>query len=165
MPPYERDPISTWFDRAAEDWLSRAYRHPGKWEITYLAPPTPARRVMARQLGETDLDKVDRWGERRWTRAYKRAVFWNHKEYGYGEGLRMGDPRVSDTAGTGLRWETGGLIRKSGWPTRRLELRIMVVDANAAYAAAGQRPATRRYDLSDSYRSKPGPPDRPWDGG
>lgn len=164
MPAYTRDPISEWFDGAAAAWLERAYRHPGRWEPTYLAPPSKARRLQARQLGETDLDARDRWGEIRWVRAFKRATYWQHKTYGYADAFRPGEDRAAPTAATALRWDDGGLIRKAGWPTRRRELRIMVVpNANEALAHAAARPASKRYDLNEEYRSKPGPPDRPWD--
>jgi hypothetical protein len=164
MPPYQRDPLSEWFDGAASDWLARAYRTPGKWVTVYLAPPSKTRRALARTMGEPDLDKRDRWGEIRWVRAYKRAVYWNHKNYGYAESFRPGEARAADTAATGLRWETLGLLRKAGWPTRRRELAIMIVPPGDAMAAAAARPASQRYDLDERYRSKPGPPDRPWDG-
>lgn len=164
MPPYKRDPISEWFDGVAVGWLERAYRHPGRWEVTYLGPPSRQRRAEAALLGAPDLDARDRWGEIRWVRALKRATYHNHKLYGYAEALRPGIPRASDSAATGLRWETGQLIRKSGWPTRRRELRIQIVaNPNEALAAASRRPAAKRYDLSEAYRSHPGPPDRPWD--
>lgn len=166
VPPYQRDPLSEWFDGAAADWLARAYRRPGKWEVTYLAPPTAHRRLIARQLGETDLDKVDRWGEKRWTRAYKRAVYHNHKNYGYAESFRPGETRAAPAAATALKWETGKLVRKAGWPTRRLELRIMIVPGgDAATEAAAAVPAAKRYTADERFRSKPGPPDRPWDAG
>lgn len=163
MPRYQRDPVSEWFDRAAEQWLERAYRRPGKWEPTYLAPPSAARRAQAHLMGE-DLDKRDRWGELRWVRAFKRAVYNAHKLYGYAADFRPGDARASDAGATALRWETGGLLRKSGWPTRRRELRIMIVPGGAAADAAVARvPAAKTYTADAAYRSKPGPPDRPWD--
>lgn len=165
MGRYTPDPISEWFERAAADWLGRAYRHPGKWEPTYLAPPTRARRAEAARLGETDLDARDRWGEVRWVRAYKRAVYRVHKEYGYAGELRFGDPRTSPSSATALKWETRGLLRKTGWPTRRRELVIMIVpggDVSTAVVRHGI-PAAKRYTVDAAYRSKPGPPDRPWD--
>ena len=165
MPPYRRDPLSEWFDGVAADWLERAYRHPNTWAVTYLAPPSRTRRAQAAaELGEYDLDARDRYGERRWTRAYKRSVYWNHKTYGYAAELRPGDRRADDGAATGLRWKTRGLIFKSGWPARRLELAIMIVSSDAAMSAAARRPASKRWDLNEAYRSKPGAPDRPWDG-
>lgn len=164
MARYKRDPISEWFDAAALQWLVRAYRHPGRWEPTYLAPPSPARRLQAAALGEYDLGAVDRWGEIRWVRAFKRSVYHQHKLYGYASGMRPGDPRAADTAATALRWETRGLLRKTGWPTRRRELALMIVmDTGAAMEAAAARPAAARYDLNPAYASRPGPPDRPWD--
>lgn len=170
MPRYTRDPLSEWFDGAAAGWVARAYRKPGQWEVTYLAPPSQARRLQAAvELGIANLDERDRWGERRWTRAFKRAVYHVHKEYGYAGEFRPCEPRVSDSAGTALKWQTRGLVRKEGWPTRRLELAIMIVPGgDAALAAAGHgTPAARRYTApqGEAFRSKPAPPDRPWEPG
>jgi len=169
MPRYTRDPLSEWFDGAAAGWVARAYRKPGQWEITYLAPPSQARRLQAAvELGIGDLDEIDRWGEPRWTRAFKRAVFHQNKLYGYAGEFRPGDPRLSDSAATAIKWETRGLVRKQGWPTRRRELAIMIVPGgDAAAAAAGSaRPAARYTSpAGERLRSKPAPPDRPWEPG
>lgn len=170
MPPYTRDPLSEWFDSAAAGWLARAYRRPGHWEITYLAPPSRARRLEAAvTLSITDLDQRDRWGERRWTRAFKRCVYWQHKTYGYGGSFRPGEMRLAPTAGTALKWETRGLVQKSGWPTRRLELAIMIVPGGDEAAAAVQstrQPAKRFTSTAgEKFRSKPAPPDRAWETG
>lgn len=169
MPPYTRDPLSEWFDSAAAGWVARAYRNYGRWEITYLAPPSAARRLEAAvELGIGNLDERDRWGLPRWTRAFKRAVYRQHKLYGYGDAFRPGDPRLSGSAATALRWETRGLIQKAGWPQRRRELAIMITAGGDAAAAAAQavRPA-RRYTVpaGEGFRSKPAPPDRPWEPG
>lgn len=166
MSRYTPDPVSIWFERAALGWLQRAYRHPGKWEPTYLAPPTPARRAEAARLG-VDLDERDRWGEVRWVRGYKRAVYRMHKQYGYAGEIRFADPRTSPSSATALKWETRGLLRKAGWPTRRRELVIMIVPGgDVATEVTSQRtPAGRSYVRSEAFRSKPAPPDRPWEQG
>ena len=166
MPPYRRDPISMWFDRAAGDLLARAYARPGRWAVTYLAPPSRERRRIARETwGVPDLDERDRWGATRWLRAFKRATYWNHRNYGYAEEFRPGDQRAAPAAATALVWDTGPMVRLAGWPTRRREIRVMIMPGgDIATDAAGQLPAAKRYTADDRLRSKPGPPDRPWEG-
>jgi hypothetical protein len=168
MSPYTRDPVALWFDRVAIDFLRRGYAHPHRETVLYVPPPSRARREEARTMYDIpDLDARDRWGETRWIRALKRSVYWNHKEFGYAEEFRPGDPRVSDAAGTSLKWKTGTLIRKAGWPTRRRLVSIWVVDGGDAAIAAvrhDRRPA-KRYTVNATYRSMPGPPDRPWEPG
>jgi hypothetical protein len=172
MPPYARDPLSTWFDGVAADWLARAYRAAGRPAGLYLAPPSSVRRAQAAaELGIYDLAEKDRWGLDRWTRALKRSVYWHHKEYGYAGEFRLGDPRASDGAATALKWEMGQLIRKAGWPQRRRELALTVLPGGIAAeqaVIASTRPG-KRYTGAGSaaaaYRSKPAPPDRPWEPG
>lgn len=159
--------MSEWFDGAAADLLTRAYRHPGRPAVTYLAPPSPVRRAMAAALGIYDLLEKDRWGETRWMRAYKRSTYYTHKHYGYAGELRAGDQRAAPAAATALKWETGPLVRKAGWPTRRRQISVTILpggDSATAAVMASRKPA-KRYTVDDSFRSKPGPPDRPWEGG
>lgn len=157
VPPYTRDPLSEWFDRVAADWLERAYRRPGRWAELFLAPPSPARREQARtELGIASLAEKDRYGLDRWTRGLKRATYWNHKAYWAGS---------EDTAQTAIRWDTGPLVRKAGWPQRRRQLRIMVVPGGVRAYEAATAGRGRAYVSDEDYRSKPGPPDRPWEGG
>jgi hypothetical protein len=169
MPRYERDPLSEWFDRVAAEWLGRAYRNAGSWEGLYLAPPSRARQLQAAaELGIGNLGEKDRWGLDRWTRALKRAVYHQHKNHGYAAEFRLADQRVSDRAATALRWNTGGLIQKAGWPQRRRQLDIMIVPAGwAADTTVLALPPTRQYTSAAGagLRSKPAPPDRPWEPG
>jgi hypothetical protein len=169
MPRYTRDPLSEWFDAAAANWIARAYRRPGTWEGLYLAPPTAARRAQAAsELGIYNLAEKDRWGLDRWTRALKRATYRQHKNYGYAGEFRLGDQRADDGAATALRWDMGPLVRKQGWPQRRRELHIMIASAGLmAELAVSQVPPSQRYTspAGEGYRSKPAPPDRPWEPG
>jgi hypothetical protein len=169
MPRYERDPLSEWFDRTAADWLARAYRNAGSWEGLYLAPPSAQRRAQAAaELGIGNLMEKDRWGLDRWTRALKRAVHFQHKHYGYAAEFRFGEERASAQAATALRWDTGQLIRKAGWPQRRRQLDIMIVPAGwAANQAVRSEPADRQFTApaGAALRSRPAPPDRPWEPG
>jgi hypothetical protein len=167
MPRYTRDPLSEWFDRVAADWLARAYRAPGTWTGLYLAPPSRVRRAQAlAELGIANLAEKDRWGLDRWTRGLKRATYHAHKTFGYAGEFRPGDPRASESGGTALRWETGGLVIKPGWPQRRRELSIMIAPAGlAAELAVSMVPPSQQYTsgAGEAYRSKPAPPDRPWE--
>jgi hypothetical protein len=169
MPKYERDPLSTWFDRVAADWLARAYRAPGTWAGLYLAPPSKTRRAQAAvELGIGNLAEKDRWGLDRWTRGLKRATYYQHKTYGYAGEFRAGDPRADDGAATALRWDLGPLVLKQGWPQRRRELHIMIAPAGMlAELAVSMVPPSQRYTspAGAGYRSKPAPPDRPWEPG
>jgi hypothetical protein len=166
---YKRDPLSVWFDRVAADWLARAYRNAGSWEGLYLAPPSAARRAQAAaELGIYNLGEVDRWGMDRWTRALKRATYYQHKHYGYAAEFRLADQRVSDRAATALDWQTGGLIRKTGWPQRRRQLDIRVLPAGwAADTSVLALPPSQQYTSAAGagLRSRPAPPDRPWEPG
>ena len=135
--PLSRDPLSEWFDPAAVQLLRRAYQHPGQWAGTYLSPPSPRARAAAITLGIWNLAERDRWGEVRWVRAFKRAVYHQHRLYGYSGDFRPGQPRASDHAGTSLEWQTGQRVLKAGWPSRKWAIRVRIHPAGrAAYVAA-----------------------------
>jgi hypothetical protein len=146
----KRDPLSEWFDAAARRLLERAYRHRGEWTGIYLAQPGLRQHAAAARIGIWDLRERDRWGEVRWVRAFKRAVFWHHRMYGYSDEFRPGRPRASDHAGTSLEWQTGQLVMKSGWPGRRWAIRVRIhpAGAEAGHAAAEKIPASRRWVIA-----------------
>jgi hypothetical protein len=145
--PLSRDPLSRWFDPAAVRLLERAYRNPGQWTGTYLSPPSVRARAAAGFLGIWDLAGRDKWGEVRWVRAYKRAVFYQHRLYGYSGDFRPGQPRASDHAGTSLEWQTGQRVLKAGWPSRKWAIRVRVHPAGTAAtrAAEDKVPASKRW--------------------
>lgn len=144
--PRRRDPLSEWFDSAAARLVARAYANRGQWTGVYLSQPSVRQRAAAAMIGEWDLFERDRWGEVRWVRAYKRSVFWNHKQYGYAGEFRLGQPRASDHSGTSLEWQTGQLVMKSGWPSRRWAIRVCVHPGGwAATEAARSIPASKRW--------------------
>ena len=141
-----RDPLSEWFDAAAQRLLARAYANRGQWTGIYLAPPTVRHQVAAAAIGFWDLRERDRWGEVRWVRAFKRSVFWNHKTYGYAADFRPGAARAADHAGTSLEWQTGQRVMKAGWPSRRWAIRVRVhPGGTAAHRAADAIPARKRW--------------------
>jgi hypothetical protein len=150
---FERDPVSEQFDAAARRLLRRAYDNAGDWTGTYLAQPSPLWRAWALAHG-INLNKRDRWGEVRWVRAFKRSVYWNLAWYGYAG--QLGDaPRIGKGDGKALRWQTGKLVYKTGWPARRWAIRVMVVPGGlAAEHHARQLPARKRYTEDPELQSK-----------
>jgi hypothetical protein len=144
--PATRDPLSEWFDGAARNLISRAYDNRGQWTGVYLASPTPVQRAHAALLGVYDLNERDRWGERRWVRAYKRSVYYQLKRHGFADAPRWEQTRVSVWPAVALEWETGQLIRKQGWPVRRRAIRVRLHDGGkAARRAVDRFPDSRRW--------------------
>lgn len=139
--PWERDPVSTWFDDASWRFLERAYRARGQWATVYLAPPSAARLAQLAARGINPWER-DRWGEQRWSRSFKRSVYHTLNYYGGTAGLR---PVANTGAGAHgwhapvrLEWQTGELIRKAGWPTRRRAIRVRIHPDGAATSNAGR---------------------------
>lgn len=152
---FERDPASVAFDGAARRLLERAYASPGQWVGTYLSQPSTGWIAWGWAHG-IGLRERDRWGEVRWVRAYKRAVYWQLRTYGYARELGT-TPRVSDTAARSLEWETGKLIMKKGWPGRRWAIRVRLHAGGLAAerAVRSKRPPAERYTgpAGQDYRS------------
>jgi hypothetical protein len=141
-----RDPLSEWFDPAARRLIRRAYARRGEWVGVYLAPPSTLERAYAARLGVFDLYERDRWGEQRWVRAYKRAVYWNLTKHGFSDSFRPREERSSPWPGVSLEWETGKRIARANWPGRRWAIRVRLHDSGAAARAAVDRlPASERW--------------------
>lgn len=126
---WQRDPVSVWFDPAARRLVERAYLVKGEWAGVYVGPPTPAQWARLGMLGINPYER-DRWGEQRWIRAYKRSVFWLLNHYGGVSGLHD-EPLTGAYSGTWVspvrgQWETGLLVHKAGWPTRRRAVRFRI---------------------------------------
>jgi len=134
-----RDPLSEWFDPAARRLIERAYAHRETWCGVYLAPPTLTQRAYAARLGIYDLGERDRWGEQRWVRAYKRAVYYQLKKHGFADGFRPDVFRASPWPGVALEWETGKRVLKAGWPTRRWAIRVRLHKGGGAARRAAER--------------------------
>lgn len=148
--PWQRDPVSVWFDGPARRVLESAYERKGQWVGRYLAPPTPAQLARLAVLGINPYER-DRWGEYRWVRAFKRAVFWNLNHYGAASELRD-VPLVGAYSGTWVspvrgQWETGELVIKAGWPTRRRAVRFRIHPGGSATSRIGkeQAPKSKRW--------------------
>lgn len=88
---FERDPVSVLLDRGAREMLTRVYgARRGTWVMTRLADPTPRHREWASARG-WDLDGPDNAAtvsgkhinaHTRWGRAFMRALWYNHRQYG-----------------------------------------------------------------------------------
>jgi len=143
--PYTRDPVSEWFDPAAIRLIERAYRNRDGWTGVYLAPPSLAQRARAAQLGIWDLGERDRWGEVRWVRAFKRSCFWHVKNFGDHDGLHVGDYRNSPYPAVALEWETGQLVYKRGWASRRRAIRVAIHDRGTSQFRQAAREAKHGY--------------------
>lgn len=140
-PGMQRDPLSEWFDTPARRLIRRAYANRGQWVGVYLAPPTVLQRAYAARLGIYDLYERDRWGEQRWVRAYKRAVYYQLKKHGWHDAPRWGEVRESPWPGVALEWQTGQRVTRRGWPTRRWAIRVRLHDGGAAASRAGRAKA------------------------
>jgi hypothetical protein len=133
----KRDPLSVWFDPAARAFLERAYRNQGEWTGQYLAPPSGNAIVRASRYGINPYS-VDRWGEVRWVRAYKRSVYYQMKKYGTVSGMNYGRPRVSKWPARSIEWQTGARVLKAGWPQKRWAIRIKIHPTGAAASRAAR---------------------------
>ena len=116
---YERDPVSLLLDRGARELLARVYAAPrGQWVMTRLADPTGRHRAWARAHG-WDLDGPDNAAtlsgrhinaHTRWGRAFMRALWYQHRQYGpaAGRGARgLRDTRRMTPYGGALQVEWG----------------------------------------------------------
>jgi hypothetical protein len=107
---YQRDPLSVRLDPRAVALVRKAYAVKGSWAGEWLPPPGPRARAWMARNGIDPYER-DRWGELRFIRAYKRAVFWQLNNYGGVDGLRG---QLNSGAGSGGwhapvrgEWQTG----------------------------------------------------------
>lgn len=138
--PWERDPVSVWFDPAARRLVTRAYAVKGSWAGVYVGPPTLEQWAALGMLGIAPWQR-DRWGEQRWIRALKRSCFHLVNHYGGVSELRpvpnLGAGSHGWHAPVRVQWETGQLVYKSGWPTRRRAVRMRLHAGGKATSRAG----------------------------
>lgn len=139
----QRDPVSVWFDEAARRYLERAYEHQGQWAGQYLAPPSPRAVARLALMGVNPYGR-DRWGEVRWVRAYKRAVYFQLKKHGTRTGMNYAEVRTSPWPARSLEWQTGARVQKAGWPQRRWAIRIRVHPTGAAASKAAREKTPER---------------------
>jgi hypothetical protein len=139
--PFQRDPVSEWFDPGAADLLARAYRRPGQWTGTRVAPPRARHLAWAAARGINLLER-DRTARSRWARAFIRSVGYINTWY-----VRDGKPGAQRRMARnpyGFRFRVShGNAR--GWPVQ-----IMIVPGGAAgYAKV---PAAEAYVRNDALR-------------
>lgn len=135
-----------WFDPAARRLVTRAYEVKGQWAGVYVGPPTPAQLAELAALGINPFGR-DRWGEQRWIRGFKRSCFWLVNHYGGVAGLHD-EPLVGAWSGTWVspvrgQWETGQLVYRSGWATRRRAVRFRIHAGGSATSRIGKQDAPK----------------------
>ncbi len=154
MPAAERDPVSQWWDGAARRLLARAYAGRGSWVATRLVDPSPRQVARARSLG-IDLagpDPVRALPGRgvnardRWSRAFVRAVYFQHRWYSGkpGGGWREAR-RASPRSASAIEVELGRRVPGRGLIPAGRAVRVRTrPGGGAAYRAVGRKPETER---------------------
>lgn len=170
---YSRDPLSERFDVPARRFLRRAYVVKGNWCGDYVPEPGPAARAWMLTHGIINPYELDRWGEVRWIRAYKRSVYWNANWFGGVYELR---PEPNTGAGAGgwhapvrLQWQTGIRVSRPEWTGMRWAVRVRIHPAGKKTSEIGLELAKRErnnwLDIEDhqpNFRQSQ-PADRPWE--
>lgn len=141
--PYQRDPLSERFDPPARAWLARAYRVKGDWSGQFLAPPGPAALAWCAARGINPFER-DKWGELRYVRAFKRAVYYQAKWYGGVHGFNEARHASPFASPVRVDWDTGPRVMRTGWNARRWSLQIRIVSAGKEAQAIGRK-AQRRW--------------------
>jgi hypothetical protein len=159
---YERDPVSVLLDRGAREMLARVYAVPrGQWVMTRLADPTDQHRRWARSHG-WDLDGPDNAptlsgkhinAHTRWGRAFMRALWYQHRQYGPvpgrgARGLRADRRMTPYGAALQVEWgrrlpgSTTGRVLPAG---RAVRVRIAYGGKTARRVVEGKPAADRIY--------------------
>ena len=123
MAAWQRDPVSVRFDAGARAVLARAYARPGVWIATRVADPTPRQRLALRSMGVrwNGPDNASATGgaglnaRDRWTRAFVRSVYFQHRWYsGRGQqGWRDQRRSVARSAGA-IQVQVGRRVAPTG---------------------------------------------------
>jgi hypothetical protein len=154
------------FDSKAAAFLGRAYAVKGAWAGDYLPPPGPRARLWMFTQG-IDPYEIDRWGELRFIRAYKRSVFWVLNWYGGVSGLR-GEKNLPKQSGgwhapVRGEWQTGVRNDAGAWAVR-----LRIHPAGKSTSKIGRETALR---LGENWIDEDGEPtfrqstpaDRQWE--
>jgi hypothetical protein len=109
------------FDPLARRALNRCYKSPGRWQPVAL-PPLTARVFVAWYARNVDLRQRDPWDENlnRYTRAFVRACYFNHRWYGDLDGLR--------TARRTAAWDGLKLVFDGGATLQGGRVRLMTAE-------------------------------------
>lgn len=151
---YTRDPISEWWDGPAVALLRRAYEQPGKWTGVYQPAPSQGNRLLARAAG-VQLGKRDKWGENRWTRSFKRAIYWNFKQDMMG---------VPDDQRPALEYRHGPMVKLTGQARKRQLVEVRVMAGGPAVEEAYAKLARRRKAFTREPALQSTIADRDWEG-
>lgn len=118
---YQRDPLSVRFDPRAVVLVRRAYEVRGSWAGEYLPPPGPRARAWMRSQGINPYE-IDRWGELRYIRGFKRSCFWWLNNYGGTRELRAEKNTGAGHGGWNSpvrgEWQTGVRNVEGLWAVR-----------------------------------------------
>lgn len=147
---YERDPVSTYLDRAARQFLTRVYREPGAWVSTRLADPSDEiiSHFASMGIDVLEADRAPASGytldrRNRWARAFTRACYHQHdwfSELG-GRGWRS-VRRTTKRTGGALKIDIDGHRPELGViPAGRIVRAVLFPGGRAAAVAASLSPA------------------------
>ena len=154
------------FDGRAVTLVNRAYAVKGSWAGAYVPPPGPRAMAWMARRGISPYER-DRWGEIRFLRAFKRAVFWQLNNYGGVDGLRGTQNTGAGSGGwhSPVRgeWQTGVRNAEGLWAVR-----FRIHAGGSATSRIGRERAMR---LGDNWIDASGhptfrqslPDDRPWE--
>src|SRR5215472_2756983 len=139
---FERDPVSLLFDRGARQLLDRAYSHPGRWQRTRIAGPSPGQVAYFASLGINVLGRDD-LGRDRWAAGFVRALYHQHLWFRTGRG--WGARRMTPNDGRAVRYELGRMKPALGIiPAGRAVRIVSKPGGAAAYRAVQKLPAADR---------------------
>ena len=152
----QRDPASILLDQGARDLLARAYDAPrGTWTGTRLADPGPRARLYlaAEGIDWRGPDNPSVPGGRglnardRWTRAFVRALYYNHRLYTSGRGV-LAEARMVPNRADALEVDIGRRVSPRGIIPAGRAVRVRIRQGGrAAYQAARSKPGRDRiYD-------------------
>jgi hypothetical protein len=146
--PYTRDPVSELFDSGARILLARTYARPGQWVGTRVVYPAPRQLAWAAGLG-INLTGTDQWGRDRWTAAFVRAVYYQHKWY-YAQGKLGTVRRMTVNDSRGLQYELGRRLPVLGIIPAGRAVRIRTrPGGDAAMKAVKKMPDQKRIYADD----------------
>jgi hypothetical protein len=160
MPPgSKRDPLSVAFDRGARALLQRAYDHPGQWQATRVAVPSPRQATALRQRGINPYgpDPVPKGGgldaRTRWMRGFIRALYYQHKWWSGGGGRQFRSAKRTTARHTGaLIVEVGRVMPARGVIPAGRVVRVQLARGGQAKSKAVDRMPEREQWANDGPR-------------
>lgn len=149
----ERDPVSTWFDRAAREFLDRVYARPGQWVGTRVPVPTDQEAERAAGYG-IDVRGRDQLRRPRFAAAFVRSAYYQAKWHRTGRHWHD-ERRLTPNEVRSLRYEVGRWMPRRGLVPAGYAVRFMSKPGGeAARKAVAKMPDSQRIYLEDG---EPGP--------